>query len=65
MSFSPDGAHLASGSDDTTVRLWDVTTGKVRRVLHGHLAQVLAVAWRAPLGEWPTPSASRATSLAS
>ena len=26
VSFSPDGRHLASGSGDTTVRFWDLST---------------------------------------
>ena len=28
VSFSPDGTHVVSGSWDTTIRVWDVRTGK-------------------------------------
>ena len=29
VSFSPDSSKIASGSDDKTVKLWDVTSGGV------------------------------------
>ena len=45
VAFSPDGRRLLSGSYDKTLRLWDVNTGKVLRLLKGHESYVNSVAF--------------------
>jgi WD40 repeat protein len=45
IAFSPEGATLASASADSSIRLWDTTTGELLQVLTGHTASVLSVAY--------------------
>ncbi|KAF2293455.1 hypothetical protein P3X46_013173 [Hevea brasiliensis] len=45
VAFSPDGRHLASGSGDTYVRLWDLNTQTPMFKCTGHKNWVLCIAW--------------------
>ena len=60
VAVSPDGTRVASGSADTTIRIWDISTGKViGRPLKGHTSFVNSIAFspdgtRIVSGSWDT-----------
>jgi WD40 repeat protein len=45
VAFSPDGKILSSGSNDNTIRLWQVADGSVLGTLEGHTSWVQSVAF--------------------
>ncbi len=63
IGWSPDGKHIASGSDDQTIQIWDSTTGKKFFTYEGHVplpnsktinhpgSFVETLAW-SPNGQW-------------
>jgi hypothetical protein len=47
LAFSPDGATIATGSDDTKIRLWSVRSKRVTQTLEGHTAAIQSLAFSA------------------
>ena len=45
VNCSPDSIHIASGSGDRTIRVWDMTTGAMISELRGHEHWVTSVAF--------------------
>lgn len=51
ISWCADSAHLASGSVDNKLLLWDVVKGKYSSILSDHKGFVQGVAWD-PKGQY-------------
>ena len=43
--YSPDGKYIASCSNDKTIKIWEVETGRCVRTLLGHTASVTSVSY--------------------
>ena len=45
VAYSPDGSHLATGCNDSIIRIWDASLRRCRHVLAGHADIVYRVAY--------------------
>jgi WD40 repeat protein len=52
VAVSPDGSWLASGSQDDTVRIWDVATGQLRTTLKSRRTRHVNAVTVSPDGSW-------------
>ncbi len=58
VAWSPNGTHIASGSQDQTVQVWIATSGVHPFIYRGHTTNINAVAWSPPRTSQRIASAS-------
>ena len=52
VRFSPDEKIIATGSDDSTVRLWDAANGQMLGMLKGHSGGVSDIGFSTDGKKW-------------
>ena len=55
VCYSPDGKYIASSSEDKTIKIWEVETGRELRTLSGHSDEVYSVCY-SPDGKYTASS---------
>lgn len=57
LAFSPNGKNLLSVSDDKTMRVWDLKTGRCAKTIDAHAHFCTSIAWGKARIEAPIPPA--------
>ncbi len=57
LAFSPNGKNLLSVSDDKTMRVWDLKTGRCAKTIDAHAHFCTSIAWGKAKIEAPIPPA--------
>nr|AAL37301.1 beta transducin-like protein HET-D2Y [Podospora anserina] len=60
VTFSPDSKWVASGLDDSTIKIWEAATGSCTQTLEGHGGWVLSVAF-SPDSKWVASGSADST----
>lgn len=56
LSFRPDGKELLSGSADSTVKIWDIEKGELKKTLTNHKNSVYGLSYNAKGDKFATAS---------